>query len=57
MSMIKATNEDKLKWAYRIMTTNSAQELIAVMENIWEDGYRCAEAEVTYSATPEEPRR
>lgn len=54
--MIQATNDDKLRWAQQIISSNSAGALLEVINKIWEDGYRCAEAEVTYAVTPEEGR-
>lgn len=52
--MVCATVEDKLKWVTTLVTTNSPSEMLAVVDKIWEDGYRTAEAEVTYAITKEE---
>jgi hypothetical protein len=52
-----ATREEKLKWAFTILTTNSPDVLLQTVDKIWEDGYRTAEAEVTYAITPEEVGR
>jgi hypothetical protein len=55
--MIRATTEDRLKWFKTVVTTNDAGILMTTLDRIWEDGYRCAEAEVTYAITPEEVRQ
>ena len=52
--MITATMEDKLKWVKTLVTTDSPAVMLETVNKIWEDGYRCAEAEVTYAVTPEE---
>ena len=46
--MFTATKEEKLNWCKTIVSTNSASELLAVVEGIWNDGYKSAEAEITY---------
>jgi hypothetical protein len=56
MRMISATNEDKQKWIRTILTTHDPAVVVREVEKIWEDGYRCAEAEVTYAVTPEGSR-
>ena len=53
MSMICATTEQKKAWIQAILTTQDASQVVRTVNQIWEDGYRCAEAEVTYAVTPE----
>ncbi len=54
---IKATMEDRLTWVKTIVNSKDAVALLDAVDKIWEDGYRSAEAEVTYAITPEEVRR
>ena len=42
---IKATKEDRLKFARSIVSTNNPEKLLKVIDKIWEDGYRCGEIE------------
>jgi hypothetical protein len=43
------TKDDRLKFIQAIVASQTAEQMIAAVDKIWEDGYKTAEAEVTYS--------
>ncbi len=51
--MLAYNDEDLQKWGLAMTQASTTEARAIVAKKIWEDGYRTAEAEVTYAHTGE----
>ena len=52
--MLYVTDVDRCKWRVALRSASTAEEMVMVATKIWEDGYRTAEAEITYATVQED---